>query len=504
MKNTTTTYLVIIVCSILFINKGFSQAKTKTTATITLLYDEGVSKEPLDIVYKSNEWGPSAFGIEDKKVEPDERNTYKVNFENSEKLCYFYFRKRTNTKLRLPTSDLNFIEPGDSVVMRVQKDSLVFSGKGAEKFTCIYTINKQLKRYQRKRVDSILLDERKNGIKPRKDKLDLITSLEAVKTTYKNRYSDELQIRKLLNTHKSGISKFINDVIKANVLGETASNAEQSFLYYYDVIGVVENKNNGAGQRTLIDFYETQKPVDFANVSPAALAVSDWYIYYRIMGLRISKLIDDGRFPLVNLSPNQLILDRLITMYLSSYYNYEFLNGPVLIGQSLKVVRTGYCRDTLRQLKNNQGVGALAYNFSLPDSSGKKVQMSNFKGKAVMMDFFFTGCSACRELNSRMTNVIAAFKGNKNIVFLSVSVDKDKEMWKKSLDSHLYTHEGSVDLYTDGKASMHPIIGHYNIGSYPTQLLIDKSGKILSSQIPKPYNKENEARLIDILTNASK
>lgn len=40
--------------------------------------------------------------------------------------------------------------------------------------------------------------------------------------------------------------------------------------------------------------------------------------------------------------------------------------------------------------------GALVYNFSYEDAQGNEVQLSDFKGKWVWIDIWFTGCGACQ------------------------------------------------------------------------------------------------------------
>ena len=41
--------------------------------------------------------------------------------------------------------------------------------------------------------------------------------------------------------------------------------------------------------------------------------------------------------------------------------------------------------------------GKYAYNFNLPDTLSKRVQLSEFKGKVVFIDFWYTGCTNCVE-----------------------------------------------------------------------------------------------------------
>ncbi|MGB3108930.1 TlpA family protein disulfide reductase [Sphingobacterium siyangense] len=122
--------------------------------------------------------------------------------------------------------------------------------------------------------------------------------------------------------------------------------------------------------------------------------------------------------------------------------------------------------------------GRPAFNFSLQDTSKKNIKLTDFRGKIVLMDFWFTGCGNCKQLTEGMKPVIEHFKNNPKVVFVGVSVDGDFEEWKKSVKSGQYSNKESIDLYTNDLKSKHPIIKHYGFSGYPSLLLIDGDGKI--------------------------
>lgn len=134
----------------------------------------------------------------------------------------------------------------------------------------------------------------------------------------------------------------------------------------------------------------------------------------------------------------------------------------------------------LKQLHHNLAAGATAYPFALPDALGKIRHFKDYEGKVILLDFWFTGCGACRLLAPRLKEIENKYHGQP-VVFISISIDRDKELWQQSLRSGLYADPQNINLYTDGMGDGHPVITHYNVAAYPTLILIDPKGKLLKS-----------------------
>lgn len=66
-------------------------------------------------------------------------------------------------------------------------------------------------------------------------------------------------------------------------------------------------------------------------------------------------------------------------------------------------------------------------NFSFTNQLGEKSTLNDFKGKIIVVDFFFTRCpSQCPQMTKAMKRLQNAFKQNDTIVqFLSISVDPE-------------------------------------------------------------------------------
>lgn len=60
------------------------------------------------------------------------------------------------------------------------------------------------------------------------------------------------------------------------------------------------------------------------------------------------------------------------------------------------------------------------------------MNVQNFKGKVLVLDFWASWCGPCRQEVPNLKKAYEEFK-NKNVEFLSVSVDAKKEDWIKAL-----------------------------------------------------------------------
>ncbi len=67
-------------------------------------------------------------------------------------------------------------------------------------------------------------------------------------------------------------------------------------------------------------------------------------------------------------------------------------------------------------------------SFSFTDQNGKTVTNEDVKNKIYVVEYFFTTCKGiCPKMNENMTTVFKAFRGNKDVMILSHTVDPLKD-----------------------------------------------------------------------------
>jgi len=133
-----------------------------------------------------------------------------------------------------------------------------------------------------------------------------------------------------------------------------------------------------------------------------------------------------------------------------------------------------------------------APDFTLTDNTGKPVQLSSFKGKAVLLNFWATWCGPCKVEIPWFIEFQQEYK-DRDLVVIGVSFDDDG--WK------------SVKPYmTDKKINYRIVIGNDDIAksyggvdSLPTTLMIDKQGRVASSHIGLVSKSKYQSEIEDLL-----
>ena len=102
----------------------------------------------------------------------------------------------------------------------------------------------------------------------------------------------------------------------------------------------------------------------------------------------------------------------------------------------------------------------------LTDMKGNKVKISDFKGKVVVINFWFIACKPCTMEIPELNHVAAEYAG-KDIVFLGVALDEAKAL-KKFLKEHPFDYR--ICAKSDQFAN------EMKVMSFPTHFVIGRDG----------------------------
>ena len=121
--------------------------------------------------------------------------------------------------------------------------------------------------------------------------------------------------------------------------------------------------------------------------------------------------------------------------------------------------------------------GTDAIDCELTTPEGKTLKLSDLYGKVLYLDIWATWCGPCCEEIPYMEKLAEHFKNDKRVELISISIDAKKKEWLNKLakDKPQWKQFLCGD-FTD----------KYGITGIPCFLMIDKFGKLITMQAPKP------------------
>ena len=140
-----------------------------------------------------------------------------------------------------------------------------------------------------------------------------------------------------------------------------------------------------------------------------------------------------------------------------------------------------------QKLRETKEANMPAYDFSASTLEGKEVKLSDFKGKVVYVDFWATNCAPCVSELPYIKKLQEKYK-DKDIVFLYVSFDNNKETLKRFIKEKDFTGLHLID--TKGFSSDAAM--HYHISGIPRYILVDRKGNLVSSDAHRPSTHPEE------------
>jgi peroxiredoxin len=126
------------------------------------------------------------------------------------------------------------------------------------------------------------------------------------------------------------------------------------------------------------------------------------------------------------------------------------------------------------------GIGRMAPEFTQNDTLDQPVQLSSFKGRYLLIDFWASWCGPCRQENPNVVKVFNQYK-DKNFHILGVSLDRagQKDKWMKAIhdDNLTWSHVSDLKFWDNAVSKQ------YGIRAIPQNLLLDPSGKIIAKNL---------------------
>lgn len=161
------------------------------------------------------------------------------------------------------------------------------------------------------------------------------------------------------------------------------------------------------------------------------------------------------------------------------FISFIIIAGLVVWGGYSYFNQESGSKPKVKPSSQNVGIqqGDIATKIKLKDLQGKSIQLSNFRGKIILVNFWATWCTHCR---NEMSTIEQYYKNHKDQGFTVLSVNATSTERNRQRVAH-FVHQQHltfpVVLDVKGNAA-----GTYRVRGFPTSYFIGPKGIIRAKQ----------------------
>ncbi|MCP9752615.1 AhpC/TSA family protein [Ferruginibacter sp. HRS2-29] len=189
--------------------------------------------------------------------------------------------------------------------------------------------------------------------------------------------------------------------------------------------------------------------------------------------------------------PNSLISVYLLDVYTSTWGKDKAALLYNNLSPEMKNTSYGKNIQDFISLNKEIKIGGQFVDFEQSNVNGKLVRLSGIKAKYILVEFWGSWCSPCREENPNLVAIYNVYK-SKGFEILGVSADNNKNQWLKAIKDDRLPWENVSDL--KGDKNVAALI--YGIIEYPTNYLINDKGIIIAKNLRGQNLKKKLAELL--------
>lgn len=131
--------------------------------------------------------------------------------------------------------------------------------------------------------------------------------------------------------------------------------------------------------------------------------------------------------------------------------------------------------------------GELAPSFTTQNIHGEQIELEDFRGKYVLIDFWGSWCPPCRKEMPELTAFYKKYKDQKfkdgeGVEIITIALEKNDKAWKKAADQYGFEWRNQiVDISKFVRLSS--LANAYKVTDVPAKFLINPKGEIIATNV---------------------
>ncbi|WP_192348840.1 thioredoxin family protein [Algoriphagus sp. Y33] len=174
------------------------------------------------------------------------------------------------------------------------------------------------------------------------------------------------------------------------------------------------------------------------------------------------------------------VADRLAIQYLSDYRR-RIPDFESQAKELLSQVAEPSLKAELEIMLGKFGSGSKVISFDWLGIDGKRIQTDEYKDKVILMDFWISGCGACKAFHEKILSpLISRYAEHPKVEIISVSADRKPDYWQRQNGTLNVPDAGYTPAYAEQEEGKNSFLSHYNIQSFPQWMIIRDGGSLLN------------------------